>query len=373
MENFGFYVVALAYFALISSVADFGFNRFVVREGAKNLNRLSILVGGSILVRFLLTLLFLGIFALWLYFFDHDLVRVNLSLLAALAVLPQSVALTFDAALVAKQQLRLSSLALLGLSVSTTFLGVYLVGSGLGVYGAVVALGLGQVVYVGVLVLLLFKRQINLFSKVSLPMIKEVLKGSLPYGILGVLGLLYFRIDTLLLSYLKGAEQTGFYGAAYKFLEAIVFVPSAISSAMFPVLAKLHDDNIQGVKKLYFSSLKFLGVFSLPILLGYIFILPFVIRWLLPDYLPAVGAVWILSLAIPFMFIHVPGAIVLLSTDKFLKPVIVLSLIMLTFNILLNLILIPNYGFIGSSWATVLSEIGSFVVFFVFLQRRVFR
>lgn len=373
VTNFGFYVAALTYFTLISALADFGFNRYLIREGARNPDKLSILVSTIALIRFLAMTIIWLVFSLFLFWLDPDSMRVNLSILAVLAILPQSLALTFDAALVARQNLRASAVALLSLSLSTTILGIYLISSGKGAFGGVLALVFGHIVYLMLLVAVNLRNQLRLFFQFNLKEIRQIIKGSLPYGLLGVLGLVYFRVDTLLLSYLKGAEQTGFYGAAYRFLEAIVFVPSALATAMFPVLAKLHDNDHRQIKKLYFSSLKILGLLSIPILVGYLTVLPNIIRYFLPNYLQSIDALMILSLAIPFIFLHTPGALVLISGEKYLKEVIFLSVVMLSFNVILNLFLIPPLGFIGASWVTVLSEATSFVVFFILLYQKVLK
>ena len=81
----------------------------------------------------------------------------------------------------------------------------------------------------------------------------------------------------------------------------------------------------------------------------------------------------ILALTIPFMFIHVPAAVVLLTSDKFLKPVIILSLLTVGFNVIANLLLIPTYGIYAAAWITVASEILSFTVFFLLLYKRLLR
>ncbi|RJQ25093.1 flippase [Candidatus Parcubacteria bacterium] len=373
IDGFGFYVTALAYFSLISSFADFGFNRYLIREGAKNPDKLPDFIRSTALTRLSTTTLLLIIFAFWLTFFDQNITRTNLSILAVLAVLPQAVSFTFDAALIARQNLRLSALSILGLSLTTTFTGVLLISKGYGVFGGVLALIFGQLVYMAILYFMLSLARVPLFKGVSGESIKAVLKGSLPYGILGILGLLYFRIDTLMISYIKGVEQAGLYGAAYRFLEALIFIPSALATAMFPVLAKLHDNDIKRVKEMYFSALKILGFLSLPIVLGYYLILPTVIQTLLPDYLPSIQAVLILALAIPFIFLHVPGALVLISSERFLKSVIILSVFTLSFNIITNLIFIPSFGFIGAAYTTVASEILSFVVFFILLYQKVLK
>lgn len=372
VSDFGLYTVALAYFAIISSVADLGFNRFLIREVAKDRGKASQLLWNISLLRLTLTSVLFAIFAVGLYILDADKMRVGLILLATLAILPQAIALTFDAIFVGMQKLQFSAISLFISSLATAALGFYLVNKGFGPMGAVNALIFGQVIYVIFLLYFLFKNEKPVLSVINLTIIKKIMIGSLPYGLLGILGLLYFRIDTILLSYLRGNFETGIYGAAYKFLESIIFIPGAFSLALFPVLARFHDENRGEMKKLYFKSLKLMGAVGMILFLVYILILPEVIRLFLPNYLQAIEAVRILSLAIPFIFLATPGVQVLFSSEKYLKTVILLSLFTLGFNVILNLIFIPKFGFIAASWITVASEILSFFVFFLFIKRKIF-
>lgn len=371
VSGFGLYTVALAYFSIFSSFADFGLNRFLIRELARDKTKVSELLWNLGMLRLTLTSVLFAVFSAVLYILDPDKGRVSLILLAVVAVLPQSIAFTFDAIFVAIRKLQFSAAALFISSLTTALAGWYLVGKRYGPIGAVSALIIGQIIYAVVLIIFLYKYKKPIFSHVNLAIIKKILVGSLPYGLLGVLGLLYFRIDAILLSYLRGNFETGIYGAAYKFLEAITFIPSAFSMAIFPVLAKIHDSSPMELRKLYFKSLKIMLGIGMLALLGYIFILPEIIRYLLPNYVSSITAMMILSLSIPFMFIQVPAVSVLLSTDKFLKPVIFLSVLTLIFNLVANLVFIPRYGFIAASWITVLSEALSFGIFFIFIQRKV--
>ncbi|OGE27888.1 hypothetical protein A2867_02355 [Candidatus Daviesbacteria bacterium RIFCSPHIGHO2_01_FULL_40_11] len=371
VSDFGLYIVALAYFSILSSVADFGFNRFLIREVAIDKSKAPELLWNIVMLRLTLTSILFAIFSIILYLLDPDKMRVSLILLATLAILPQSVAFAFDAIFVAKQKLQFSAAALFVSSLFTTLAGLYLVGNGFGPLGAVNALIVGQVAYVTILIIFLYRHQSLVLSRVHLTVIKKIIIGSLPYGLLSVLGLLYFRIDAILLSYMKGSFETGIYGAAFKFLEAVTFIPSAFSLALLPVLARLHESSVKDVKRLYFNSFKVMLVLGLVVWLGYVLILPEIIKAVLPNYLSSIGAIRILSLAIPFMLIHVPAVSVLLSTDKFLKQVLILSVLALVFNIAANLIFIPQFGFIAASWVTVASEVLSFVIFFLFVKNRI--
>lgn len=369
--DFGLLTAALAYFSILSSVADFGLNRFLIREVAKDKSKAPELLWNVVMLRVTLTTVFFAIFSVILYLLDPDKMRVGLILLASLAILPQAIAFTFDAIFVAIQKLQFSAVALFVSSLSTAVAGLFLVRSGFGSLGAVNALIVGQVIYATVLILLLYKDKNLVFSTIHLKLMKKVVIGSLPYGLLAVLGLLYFRIDAILLSYLRGSFETGIYGVAYKFLEAVTFIPSAFSMALFPVLARAHETSVKDVRKLYFKSLKIMLGLGLVVFAGYILILPEIIKVLLPNYLSSITAIKILSLSIPFMFIHVPAVAVLLSTDKYLKQVLSLSVLALTFNIAANLIFIPRFGFIAASWITVASEVLSFTIFFLFIKSKI--
>lgn len=364
VEEFGLYILALTYFSLLSSVSDFGFNRFLIRELAKDAHKLPQLICNIAMLRLVTASLLFAIFAIVIYFLDTDKLRVSLTLLAVLAILPQSIAITLDGVFVAFRKLQFSAVALLISSLTTVFLGSILVYFGLGAFGAVNALIFGQLAYVVSLAIFLWWQGGLHLTSVEFSTLKKVLIGSLPYGLLTILGLLYFRIDTVMLSFLRGNFEVGLYGAAYRFLEAVIFIPSAFFSALFPVLAKLHDTNTEDVKGLYFKSLKVMGILGVLVFALFLVIVPQIINIFLPNYLPSLSAIIILSLAIPFIYIHVPAVSVLLSTDKFLKPIIILSFLTLSFNVITNLIFIPRYGYISAAWITTFSEILSFVVFF---------
>lgn len=373
IPEFGLYSVALAYFSLLSTISDFGFNRFLVREIAKDHLRLSNLVFNVTFLRLTVSSCLFALFAVILYMLDPDKFRVSVSLLMVLAVIPQAVALTLDGLFVALKRLQLSALSLVFLSIFTSAIGYFLVLSGFGPTGAAIALILGQLGYLVIIIVILLTQKINLLAEINFKIIREITLGSLPYGLLGILGMLYFRIDTILLSYLKGNFDTGIYSAAYKFLEAAIFIPTALSTALFPVVAKLYLEDKHKIKSVYFKSFKMMMFAGIVMVVGYLLILPYIIRIFLPNYLFSIEALRILALSLPFIFIHIPGAQILLSTDKYLKPIILLSIFTLSFNIILNLLFIPKYGFIAASWVTVASEALSFVVFFQLLRVKVFK
>lgn len=369
VENFGLYVAALSYFSILSAISEFGINQYLIREVAIDKNRLSHLLASSIILRLTITSVLFALLALFMFAIDPNKLRVAVILIAVLAVIPQSATITFDSIFVALRKLRISAVGLLVLNLSTSLLGFLLVKSGFGILGALWALFIGQIIYVVVLGLIALSYKLRVSFNVSSKALKEIIRGALPYGILGILGILYFKIDSPLLLYLRGAYDAGIYGVAYKFLEAVIFIPSALSAALFPVLAKLAATEPNKVYSTYLKTTKLFLAASLIVVLIYLTILPTVITRFLPQYLPAIGVIQVLTLAVPFFFMITPQAAILLSHKTHLKKMILLSIFNLALNISLNLMLIPKYGYFGAAWVTVISDVIGFVIFFIFIKR----
>lgn len=368
VSNFGLYSVVLAYFSLFSSISEFGFNRYLVTEVAVDKLKIPQLLFSIGLFRITVVSVLFAIFATLLYFLDPEKIRVSLVLLATLAVFPQALAFTIDSIFVALKKLEYSALAMVALSISTAFIGIIFILSGLNIKGVVMALIFGQIIYFLTLVIFLKAQKVKLDTTVSLKLLKKIIWGSFPYGLIGVLGLLYFKIDTLILNYLKGNYDSGIYSAGYKFLESLVFVPSALSTALFPNFISLINKDPKRVYRIYIKSTIFLFFLSIIIVGAYLFFLPLVITYFLPQYVKTIEVVKILSLTIPFMFMISPQGIILFSDKKFLKFLTVISIFNLVLNISLNFYLIPKFGYFGSAWSTLVSDVLGFVVFFFYIR-----
>ena len=81
---------------------------------------------------------------------------------------------------------------------------------------------------------------------------------SYPLMINNLLSSLFFRIDTLILQPLKGDAVLGYYNTAYRFIDALNFIPSNFTLAIFPALARLATSAKDAMLRAYILSLKIL-------------------------------------------------------------------------------------------------------------------
>ena len=67
-----------------------------------------------------------------------------------------------------------------------------------------------------------------------------LLKESLPLALTGMFVAIYYRIDSVMLSYMKGDRHVAFYTAAYSLAFASLFLATSYHQATYPLLSKLY-------------------------------------------------------------------------------------------------------------------------------------
>jgi O-antigen/teichoic acid export membrane protein len=179
----------------------------------------------------------------------------------------------------------------------------------------------------------------------------------LPFALTFVLTILYFRIDQPLIYVIKNETQSALYGAAYKPIEALLFLPITFLSVVFPVLAVYHRERpkemIEAVNRFYKALLLMgcpasIGIFVLadpltPLLLGH-------------DFKASEPALRVLALALGVAFVNNAFIGALNASDR-QSSFTWAAAWSLVANLALNLTLIPVFGYLGASWATVATEI----------------
>jgi O-antigen/teichoic acid export membrane protein len=193
---------------------------------------------------------------------------------------------------------------------------------------------------------------------------------SYPLMLNNVLASLFFRIDVFLLQPLKGDTVLGYYSTAYKFINALNFIPSNFTLAIFPLLARFATSAKDAMYRALLVSLKLLLWISLPITIAGVFIARELVLLLggaayLPD--SQVALQWLIWF-LPFSFVNsvVHYVLIALNQQRFLTKAFLVGL---GFNILANLLAIPPLSYRGAALVTVLSEIALLIPFYYSLRR----
>ncbi|MDM7919566.1 MAG: flippase, partial [Methanosarcina sp.] len=185
------------------------------------------------------------------------------------------------------------------------------------------------------------------------------LKEAIPIAIASVFTVVYFKIDVLMLSFLRGDAEVGFYSAAYRLTDALVFLPSAFTTSMFPLMSRYFKDSFDSFSFAYTRTFKYLFSAGLLIaVLGTFASEKIILIFYGPEYQKSVIALQILiwATAITFISVLVSSTCVSSGNQQIISKTAILAAFL---NVMLNLILIPSNGYAGAAVATVLSVLGS--------------
>ncbi len=195
-------------------------------------------------------------------------------------------------------------------------------------------------------------------------------RASAPIGLLGVLGVLFLRLNVYLLATLEGTVATGHYAAASRIVEAARLLPIAAFGALFPLMARSRTSAANaaamGVIGLSWRSLTLLSA-ALAVLLSVS--APFLILLLFgPEFWPAVAALQILAWSL------IPGTLsIYLSLDLLARGEerrIALALIVAILVLAaVAAVWIPRFSTNGAAAALLIGEI-AYAGSLAYLRRR---
>jgi O-antigen/teichoic acid export membrane protein len=220
------------------------------------------------------------------------------------------------------------------------------------------------------LALLLVKRfyKFNI-SKPDFSFFKKTFKEAWPLSSALVLNVVYFRMDSFILSSVKGFADVGIYNFAYQFFQTALVVPTFIMNGYYPLMLNSLKTNY----KQFLSHIKIAALILFLISLGGViltFLLsPFIIN-LVGDgkFSQSVLPLNLLALSFPAFFVSSLGMWIFVSLKKY-KTMVLIYLIGLIFNLILNFIFIPKYSYIAASLVTGLSEYLILVLQIIILAR----
>ena len=368
VQAFGQLSIIIALSELLRVLADFGVGTTLAREIAKSPGEADRLGGDLIVVRLVASALavFLALAMIPLLPYSHE-TKVGLALGLA-GMFCMSVG-TFPNAFF-QTRLRLELQAALDMATKVLNLGGILLvrALSLGFYGVV-----GSFVIVNalicVLAFVLSRRFWRLNFTFDWSRVRVLTRDAVGIGAVSMVGLLHFKGDAILLSFLKPAKDVGIYSVAYRFIDQAFFLPGVFMAAMFPILTRaIHSGTVAGEFAINRSfRVLLLGGVAVTVM-AFVAARPFVHLISSTQFDEAVTPLRILAFAIPFIFVGPVFYNAVIAVNR-QRELIVIGIVALTFNVLLNLVLIPRYSYKGAAIATVISEAFSCMASFAIAKR----
>ncbi|MFZ0181376.1 MAG: flippase [Candidatus Dormiibacterota bacterium] len=361
--RFGQMQTAVTYVGLVGTVTDLGFSALYVREGARHTDQLSRYWNNVASLKVLgaavgLPLIFAALYVagvrslLWPAFAILVLSGYQLLLRNTLYALQR---LTFEIIEIIPETLVVFALVVIGVHINADtgfFLWAYAISYAFAcVYFAIVLAVMGVI-----------RPGLQFEPGLLLSWVRV----AVPLGITFIITTVYFKVDVPILQRFRPYQEVGYYTFAYKPFESLLFIPFALRSVIFPVLSVYHRRSPERVLPLAEKFFKALVILGWPISVG-VFLLAPQFNSLLHLYAGSEPALQILALAIVFMFADNTFAATLNAIDK-QNVFALVAMVGLVINVGVNLVVIPRYGYLGASWAVVVTEAALVVVGWLVLR-----
>lgn len=241
----------------------------------------------------------------------------------------------------------------------TRFLAVVAaVGLGAGALGVATAYALAYVV-AGLVGLYYVVRYTPLLDDVRPTRMHRTLLGfSAPLIITSAMTFVLSDVDTFMIGYFSSTNSVGIYNVIYPIAQLLTFAISAIGFMFMPVISELDAEGARAeMQRAYQVVAKWVFMGTLPVFLVVALFPTMTITVTFgDDYAVGAGALSLLSIAYFTHAVAGPNANTLTAIGR-TRAIMWDNVAIATLNVLLNLVLIPRYDYVGAAAATAISYV----------------
>ena len=245
----------------------------------------------------------------------------------------------------------------------------------------VVGIAANMAIISGLVIILAYwwlRPRFRIDMRTNLSRMANMTKESMAYWAFGLFGMIYFWIDTIMLTLMTRSEVVGWYGASTQLFQTLMFLPVLVQTAWLPRLVTAFVKGRRELVETARSPVELVLVISVPIAAGVAIVAdPLIHAVYGPGFAQAVPVMIILALCVPPIYLNIILASVLLAAKRQVVWTIVMAGAAVV-NPLFNLVLIPltehryHNGAIGAAISLVLTELLMDIFGFFLVGRHVF-
>lgn len=371
-NQFGQLSFAFAFTALFIIFSDLGLHRYLNREIARNIEESKEKINNAFSLKFVLSIITEIAIIISINMLGYDVKTKMLIYIFGLYVIFQSYQIFINSLFRGLQKTELEAWPTFLEKLFLLLFGILLLRRGCDVV-IIALLYLILKIISSLFTFLLYEIKIAHISLrfTSLTYIRDLIKNAAPYGIFLFFGMIYFEIDRVMLSYIKGNISVGIYQAAIKFAVFLMIFPEAISEAALPNMVDTYYKDKNKLNEIYAISIKALFFIASLITIYLLFFKKWIINVTFgPDYLAAATLFPIIGGMILFRFLaYGSGAMLTATGNQGIRTFIVIACALI--NIILNTFFIPKYDYTGAAIATLITNIFLCIFYFSVVQIKI--
>ncbi|MCP8617528.1 oligosaccharide flippase family protein [Salirhabdus salicampi] len=194
---------------------------------------------------------------------------------------------------------------------------------------------------------------------------KKLIKIGFPILLVGIVWNLMIASDKFILTIFMTPEDLGNYSVGTFVFTTLMLVPQVLTQIFYPKIVRLISRNkIMEIRKLYWRVNKYLSLIMLIIVFVSYLLIPYFIKWFMPEYVEGTTAAQMLIFGIyPLTLVQMAGNYFNSTNNQ--KVYVSIQLICLLLNFLLSILLLNKFNSINS---VALATSVTFYVYFVLMN-----
>ena len=377
VEGFGILSFALAFTGIFGVFTDLGLGQLTIREVARDKSLAGKYLANISVMKVILVTVTFGLITFTINLLGYPGEMIKVVYLIALFVIFESFIEMFNSIFQAFEKMEYQSVGQILNSVLILAGAIFAIKHNFSVIGFAFLYFIASFIVLGYSLIILKWRFSNPFSaslvwaprkiETDWSLWKSIIKKALPFGLTAIFTTIYFKIDTVMLSLMKGNAVVGWYNAAYRLIFVLMLIPTAVVGSVFPVISRLYISSKDSIRLTFEISFKYLLIVGLPIAVGTSILADKIILLIYgKEFVYSIIALQILIWVAFLMFLTYLLGNTLGAIDK-QRKVLEVTGIGAMVNVVLNLLLIPRFSYIGASVTTVVTEGIVFVLLFHFM------
>lgn len=363
VNNYGIMGFAISLNGILAIFMDLGISVYIVREIATDYDSAPYYIGNTIPLKLILSFLVIALTLPCLIIFNYDELTITVTLLFTIETIIKSFLGLFNGSFQAFEKLKYQGI---GNTILNTLLLIFIL---LAIFTDIGIIGIAISYIIANLIALIYEYYV-LNKKITKPKFefdrvfcKNIILASLPFALGGILFIIYYSIDIVMLERIAGSYPTGIYNATYKLISVLTLFNSVYTSVIFPVMSKFYKNNEKLLIIIFEKTVKYLLIIMIPIAIGTMIYSTDIIYLIYgQEYDAASSVLSILIWTVCLLFVNGAFNTLLQSSHKEITTTKTYG-IAATFNIVLNLIMIPRFSVNGAAITTVLSDMLILIIF----------
>jgi len=213
------------------------------------------------------------------------------------------------------------------------------------------------------------------------PFWKIIFKDSFPLALLSIIGVVHFKIDTVILSLIKGPLDVGIYGVPFKILEIATVIPAIFIGNVFPILTRYYHAGDERLSSSIQKAFDFLVIIAMPIMVWLMVLARPIINLIAgQEYLntstvslhnqaitaPVILVILAFYVAVSFLLYIFSNILTVINRQASqIMPMVIITII----NLALNIIFVPRFSYLASAVIACITVVMMFIWWIILSHR----